>query len=269
MRTVCLLASLVLAAAAAEAKVVTEEVRYTHDQLECVGYLAYDDTRAERRPGVVVVHEWWGLNDYARRRARQLAEMGYVALAIDLYGGGKTTTDREEAARLAGALYQNTDAWRERAKAGFEALARNSCVDPARIVAIGYCFGGASVLQMAYSGLPLAGVVSFHGSLAPPREEDAPRIKARILVLHGADDPFVSAADVAAFQEGVRKAAVDWQMEYYGGAVHSFTNPAVDAAGIDGAKYNRNADERSWRRMQLFFSELFGESVGRGARSDE
>jgi len=263
------LASGVLLAAGAQAKIVTEELRYKDGPTECVGFLAYDDARHDPRPGIIVVHEWWGLNDHAKTRARYLAELGFVALAVDIYGGGKVTTERAEAGALAGAMYENPDALRARARAGFETLAAHKRVDKEKIAAIGYCFGGSTVLHMAYSGLPLAGVVSFHGSLHPPRSEDYGRIKARLLVLHGADDPFVPAKDVAAFQDGVRKAGADWQMEYYGGAVHSFTNPGIDKAGIDGAKYNRAADERSWRRMQLFFNELFGTPVGPPRQSDE
>jgi dienelactone hydrolase len=249
----------VLLAAPAAAKIITQEVAYEHAGAQLVGYLAYDDTVAGRRPGVLVVHEWWGLNDYAKKRARDLAGLGYVALAVDMYGGGKTTTQQQEASKLSGELYEDLDKLRGRARAGYEVLAAHERVDPRRIAAIGYCFGGMTVCQMAYSGLELAGVVSFHGSLRPPEEADSEKIKARLLICHGADDPLIPAEHIEAFQAGLRKAGADWQMVSYGGAVHSFTNPGAGAAGIPGVRYDERADRRSWLYMQLFLAEVFGE----------
>jgi len=248
-----------LLAVSADAKIVTQAVTYEHAGLQLVGYLAYDDAATGRRPGVLVVHEWWGLNEFAKRRARDLAGLGYVALAVDMYGGGKTTTQQQEASKLSGELYEDLDKLRGRAKAGFELLAAHKRVDPKRIAAIGYCFGGMIVCQMAYSGLELAGVVSFHGSLRPPQEGDAGKIKARLLICHGADDPLIPAEHIEAFQAGLRKAGADWQMVSYGGAVHSFTNPEAGAANIPGVRYDERADRRSWQHMQLFLAEVFRE----------
>lgn len=248
-----------LLATGAHAKVVTQAVTYEHAGVQLVGYLAYDDALTGRRPGVLVVHEWWGLNDYARKRARDLAELGYVALAVDMYGGGRTTTQPDEASRLSGELYEDLNKLRERARAGYELLAAHERVDPQRIAAIGYCFGGMTVCQMAYSGLDLAGVVSFHGSLRPPEQADAGKIKARLLICHGADDPLVPAEQIEAFQAGLRKAGVDWQMVSYGGAVHSFTNPGAGVANIAGVRYDERADRRSWQHMQVFLAEVFRE----------
>lgn len=248
-----------LAASLAQAKVVTQEIKYKDGDVECIGYLAFDDAAKGKQPGVIVVPEWWGLNDYAKTRARQLAELGYVAFAIDMYGGGKTADNREDAGKLAGQFYQNPALFRSRFKAAFDKLAADERVDAKRIAAIGYCFGGTTVQQAAFSGLPLAGVVSFHGSLVPPQPEDAGLIKARVLILHGADDPLIKPEDLKVFMEAIAKSGADYEFISYGGAVHSFTNPAADKVGIAGVKYDAKTDERSWRRMQVFFNEVFGE----------
>ncbi|MFO0836999.1 MAG: dienelactone hydrolase family protein [Phycisphaerae bacterium] len=249
--------------AAAQAKLVTQTIEYKHDQLTLKGYLAYDDAASGKRPGVLVVHEWWGCNEYARKRAEQLAGLGYVALAVDMYGEGVTTSDPNKAGELAGQARKDVEQWRARVRAGLDALVKQEQCDPKRVAAIGYCFGGSTVLQLAFSGADVAGVVSFHGSLMPPKPDD--KIKAKILVLHGADDPMVPAEAISAFQEGLRKAGADWQMTYYGKAVHSFTNPGADAVGIDGVRYDRSADLRSWQAMRQFFNELF-ETPNSGAK---
>lgn len=241
-----------------EAKVVTRPVEYRHGDVVLEGFLAYDDGQSGKRPGVLVVHEWWGLNDYARKRATQLAEMGYVAFALDMYGKGVSTANREEAQKLSGPFY-GSPLMRERARAGLAVLAADERVDSKRIAAIGYCFGGTTVLELAYSGADIAGVVSFHGGLTAPKPEDLRNIKARILVLHGAEDPFIPPDAIAAFQKGMQACKADWQMVSYGGAVHSFTNPGVNAANIEGAKYDERADRRSWEDMRQFFREVFGE----------
>jgi dienelactone hydrolase len=247
----------ILMATSAQAAIRTEKVEYRHGDAVLEGYLAYDDALAGKRPGVLVVHEWWGLNDYAKRRAEELARLGYVAFAIDMYGKGKATTDIKEAGRLSGMFKENRPLGRARAAAGLEQLRRQPQVDPTRIAAIGYCFGGTVVLELARSGADIKGVASFHGSLATPNPADAKNIKAKVLVLHGADDPFESPAEVAAFQDEMRQAKVDWQMIFYGGAVHSFTNPDSGRAGIKGVAYNEAADRRSWQAMRAFFDEIF------------
>jgi dienelactone hydrolase len=245
----------------AQAKLVTQTVTYKQDGAECQGFLAYDGAMRGKRPGVLVVHEWWGINDYAKKRAEQLAGLGYVAFAADMYGQGLTTTDPKEAAKQAGALRGNPTLFRARAQAALKVLADNPRVDPKRLAAIGYCFGGTTVLELAYAGADLAGVVSFHGGLTRPSSEEAKSIKARILVLHGADDPHVSAPDIAAFQEAMRQGGVDWQMVFYGGAVHTFTNPAAGSNKASGVAYDERAARRSWRAMQDFFTEIFGKKI--------
>jgi dienelactone hydrolase len=247
----------VLMVGSAQAEVKTQSIEYRHGDAVLVGYLAYDDSMAGRRPGVLVVHEWWGLNDYAKGRAEQLARLGYVAFALDMYGKGMSTTDPKVAGQLSGVFRNDRALGRARAAAGLAVLKGRPEVDPARIAAMGYCFGGTVVLEMARGGADLRGVVSFHGGLATPNPADAKNIRGKVLVLHGADDPFESPAEIAAFQDEMRRAHVDWQMNYYGGAVHSFTNPASSTFGIKGVGYNAEADRRSWLAMRNFFDEIF------------
>jgi dienelactone hydrolase len=250
-------AFILLALTAAEAKIVTQTVTFRQDGTVMRGFLACDDGLQGKRPGVLVVHEWWGLNDFARERALKLAGLGYVALAADMYGGGATTRNREEAGKLAGALLGNPDRLRARAQAALKILAADSRVDPKRLAAIGFCFGGTTVLELANSGADLSGVVSFHGGLPRARPDDLKRIKAAVLVLHGADDPHVSPADIAAFEQAMRQAGADWQMVFFGGAVHGFTNPAAGNNPASGVAYNPGAARRSWRCMQEFFRDIW------------
>ena len=207
---------------------------------------------------MLVVHEWWGLNDYARKRATQLASLGYVAVAIDMYGNGKSTNSAEQAGHWSGE-FSGTQLMRDRAKAGLSLLIKQMRVDPHRIAAIGYCFGGTTVLQLAYSGADLKGVVSFHSSLPSPNPDDMHpgHIKASILICHGADDPFVPSERIADFKKTLSSTDADWTMITYGGAKHSFTNPGASTRGINGLAYHANADRRSWNQMKQFFEELF------------
>lgn len=246
-------------AGGAQAKVITQTVEYKQDGTVLEGFLAYDDAIKGPRPGVLVVHEFWGLNDFAKKRAEKLAEMGYVALAADMYGKGVVTKDPQEARKLAGHL-RGTPLMRTRALAGLDLLKQNKLVDPKRLAAIGFCFGGTTVLELAYAGADLAGVASFHGGLPALKPEDAQNLKAKILVLHGAEDPHIKAEEIAAFQEGLKKAGADWQMVYYGDAVHSFANPEAGLDKSKGAAYNAKAAARSWKEMQLFFQEIFSGS---------
>jgi dienelactone hydrolase len=250
-------ALIALSLTAVEARIITRTMEYRQDGTVMRGFLAYDDGLKAKRPGVLVVHEWWGLNDFARERAVKLAGLGYVALAADMYGGGATTRDREEAGKLAGTLRGNPDRLRARAQAAYKVLATDPRVDPKRLAAIGFCFGGTTVLELAYSGADLAGVVSFHGGLPRPQPGDLKPLKAKILVLHGADDPHVSAADITNFEQAMRQARADWQMVFFGGAAHSFTNPAAGNNPAAGAAYNARAARRSWRCMQEFFREIW------------
>ena len=203
------------------------------------------------------MHEWTGHNPYVRKRAEQLAGLGYVAFALDMYGKGVQAKDAKEAAQLASTYKNDRKLMRARANAGLDVLRKQPLVDTERLAAIGYCFGGTTVLELARGGADLAGVVSFHGDLATPTPEDARNIKGKVLALHGADDPFVPPAVVAAFEEEMRKGAVDWQLVKYGGAVHSFTNPGAGNDNSRGAAYNEKADHRSWEAMKVFFAEIF------------
>jgi dienelactone hydrolase len=246
-----------LVTAASRAAVKTEAIEYKHDDKVLEGYLAYDDAVKDKRPGVLIVHEWTGHNPYVRKRARQLAELGYVAFALDMYGKGILAKSPQEAAKMAAPFKKDRKLMRARATAGLEVLRKQPQVDLARLTAIGYCFGGTTVLELARDGADLAGVVTFHGDLSSPHPEDAKNIKGRVLVLHGADDPFVPAEQVAGFEEEMRKAGVDWQLVKYGDAVHSFTNPGAGTDKKRGAAYNAKADRRSWAAMRTFFSEVF------------
>lgn len=251
----CVLAVLVVAALC-PAGIKQEMMEYKQADATLKSEVFYDDATSDKRPGILVVPEWWGLNDYARSRARQLAELGYVAMAVDVYGDGFVTNDAATAGQYAGRLKNNRALLRARVKAALEQLRLNTHVDPSRTAAIGYCFGGTAVLELARSGANVGGVVSFHGGLDAPTPADTP-IMARVLVCHGGDDAFVKPEEMAAFQDEMRKGDVDWQINVYGGAVHSFTNPDADKAGIQGVKYNASADQRSWRAMKQFFDELF------------
>ena len=241
----------------AQAALHTAVVEYRQGEALLEGYLAYDDGYVGRRPGILVVHEWWGINDFVRKRVDQLAGLGYVAFAADIYGKGVRTSNPKEAGELAGRFRKDRQLLRARAAAGLDVLRQEPHTDPARLGAIGFCFGGTTVLELARSGADLGGTVSFHGGLDTPNPVDAVRIKGRVLALHGADDPIVSAADVAGFEKEMRSARVDWQLNIYGGAVHSFTNPDAGNDPAKGAAYNERAARRAWRAMEQFFRELF------------
>jgi dienelactone hydrolase len=243
--------------ASAHAAVKTEAVAYRHGDTELEGYLAYDDAVQGKRPGILVVPEWWGLGDHAKHSAERLAELGYVAFAVDMYGKGKLTKDPKEAAEWATPFRNDRQLMRDRVTAALDVLRANERVDSARIGAIGYCFGGTTVLELARSGADVKGVVSFHGGLGTPNPADAKNIKGRVLALHGADDPHVPPAEVQAFEQEMRDAKVDWELNAYGGAVHSFTNPAAGDDPSKGAAYNQKAAERSWEAMRYFFATLF------------
>jgi dienelactone hydrolase len=245
-----------LLAGGAQAKLVTRTVEYTQGDTVCKGYLAYDDAAPGKRPGVLVVHEFWGLNDFARKKAEQLAQMGYVAFAADIYGGGQVTKDFQEAAKWSAALKNNPPLLRARALAALKALSAHEPTDPRRLAAIGFCFGGTTVLELAYAGADLVGVVSFHGGLPPAQPEDQKRLKARFLILHGADDPHVPPTEVMRFLEAIRE-GVDWQLIAFGGVVHSFTNPEAGRDKSKGVAYDPLAAKRSWRYMQVFLEEIF------------
>lgn len=257
-QTMCLFVALLAFTSAAHAAVQTKTVPYKVGQLECVGYLAWDDAVQGRRPGVLVVHEWWGLNEYARSRAEQLASLGYVAFAADIYGEGKTAKHPQEAGQMAAMVRENVEDWRERATTALDVLRKQPQCDPERLAAIGYCFGGSTALQLAYTGADLDAVVTFHGALPVPSAEEAGNIKGTVMICHGADDSFIPEETIQEFRSALDEAQVDWQMVYYAGAQHSFTVPSADEHGIDGIKYDKKADRRSWQQMLGLFREKFG-----------
>jgi dienelactone hydrolase len=239
------------------AAVKTETVEYTDGKTVLEGYLAWDESLPGKRPGVVAVHEWTGLGDYVKGKVRQLAGMGYVAFAADIYGKGIRPQSPEEAGKVAGIFKNDRALTRSRISAALAQLLKNKNVDPKRVAAIGYCFGGMVVLELARSGATVAGVVTFHGSLDTPTPGEAKNIKAKVLALQGGDDPHVPVSARQAFEEEMRSGGVDWQMVVYGGAVHAFTNPAAGNDPAKGAAYNEKADRRSWEAMGRFFEEIF------------
>jgi dienelactone hydrolase len=257
MSTVIALLCVCLLTVSAHAAVKTETVEYKAGDTLLKGYLAYDDSVKGERPGVLVVHEWTGLGEHPKASARKLAGLGYIALAVDMYGEGKLTSDTGEAARLSSEIKNNPDLLNERFSAAMGELGANPLCDRSRIAAIGYCFGGTVVLEMARMGADLAAVVSFHGGLGSNvPKDDRGMIRAMVLACHGADDPHVPPEEVQAFQDEMREAAADWVFISYGNAVHSFTNPRADS---ESARYNEKAARRSWEAMKSFLSEAFAE----------
>ncbi len=240
-----------------EAKVLSKVVPYTYAETAFEAYMAWDDSIKGKRPGILVVHEWWGLNEYARSRAEQLAALGYVALAVDMYGKGKVTTHPEKAGEWAKLTTGNIDEWFGRANQGLKLLQADPYVDPTRLGAIGYCFGGATVMQLVYGGAPVKGVVSFHGSLPLPQDSQPIHNSSKVFIAHGAADPFLKPDHIQQFKDVLEKAEIDWQMVMYGGAQHSFSNPSASQYGMNGVQYQKEADQRSWIHMQQFFDELF------------
>lgn len=238
------------------AEIVTREIEYTHGDVTLKGFFAYDDAIDGPRPGVAVVHEWWGRNAYVEQRARELAELGYAALAIDMYGNARTTDDPSEAGRLASQFRgDGNELGRQRALAGIETLKAQPEVDGERIAIMGYCFGGTVSLEVARSGADIDAAISFHGGLATAKPAQAGQVKASILVLHGAADPMVPADEVAALQKELDDAGADWTFVAYSGAVHSFTNPEADGRNMNGVAYHEKANKRSWETMKAFLTE--------------
>lgn len=257
MKKLLLVCAVLLFSINAEASIKTKVIEYKQGETTLEGYVAWDDAMGAQRPGVLIVHEWTGINDHMRQRAEMLAKLGYVAFAADIYGKGIRPATQPEAAKTAGIYKDDRPLLRERVRAGLDELKKQKRVDPQRIAAIGYCFGGTTVLELARDAADIKGVVSFHGGLSTPTPQDAKNIKAKVLALHGADDPFVKADEVVAFQDEMRKGGVDWQFISYSNAVHSFTNKAAGSDNSKGAAYNEKADRRSWEAMKAFFAEIF------------
>lgn len=235
----------------------TQTLTYSDAGVTLKGFLAYDDKGSGKRPGILVMPEAFGLGKNAKDRARRLAELGYVALGGDPYGDGREFTDLQDAMKVAGALMADPAKFRARARAALDALAALPQVDARRLAAIGYCMGGTFALELARDGAPLRGVVSFHGGLATQRPAVEGQVKAKVLVLHGADDPLIPSAQVTGFVDEMTKARADWEFVSYGNTVHSFTNPDADGTMMPGIKFNAQSDARSWTAMRNFFEEIF------------
>lgn len=241
----------------AEAAIETHVIEYNKGDQVFEGYLAFDNSINGKRPGVLIIHQWKGLGKYERMRAEKLAELGYVAFAADVYGKGVRPSTSQEAGALAGKFKNDTALYRENMRAGLEELKKHKMVDSKRLAAIGYCFGGTGVLELARDGAEIAGVVSFHGGLATVNPAKNGDIKCKILVQHGADDPHVPAEEIAAFQDEMRNCGADWLFVSFGGAVHSFTDIYAGNDKSRGAAYDEKADARSWEIMKVFFNEIF------------
>jgi dienelactone hydrolase len=266
-RALYALLSVLALAPLAGAEVRTKTIEYEHGELVLEGLLVWDDAQAtseKRAPGVLVCHEWWGCDAYAKKRAEQLARMGYVAFALDLYGRGRTTGEPTKAKEWSGALYADPETTRARAALGLAQLTAQPMVDPARCAAIGYCMGGTIALELARTGAELRGVVAFHASVisATGNDEEAlaqnKKIRATLTICHGQDDAFVQPEEIARFHAQMKAAGVDYQLLAYAGAVHSFTNPGADAHKIPGVAYQAKADQRSWEHMRAALAEAFG-----------
>jgi len=246
--------------AQASSKVVGETVDYKAEGTALKGYIAYDDSIKGKRPGVLIVHEWWGLNDYAKKRADMLAGLGYTALAVDMYGEGKNTKHAEDANKFMTEVMSNMDVAQKRFKAAMDLLMAQPTVNPDDIAAIGYCFGGGVVLYMASVGTDLDGAVSFHGSVGAASKPEPGSVKARILVFTGDADPLVPLEQVEAFKKQMDGANVDYEVVVYPGAKHSFTNPDADEYGKSNdmpLAYNKEADQKSWAQMEEFLKTVF------------
>jgi len=257
-KTLALSLALVASASAAMAAIKTEVVEYKDGDQVLEGFIAYDDANDKPRPGILVIHDWTGLQDYAKSRTTQLAELGYVAFAADVYGKGVRPTDPKECAIQAGTYKNDLPLLRRRVTLALDELKKNSRVDKAKLAAIGYCFGGTSVLELARSGADVKGVVSFHGGLGTKLPAAPGGIKAKILVCHGADDPFVKPPEVDAFKAEMTESKADLKFVAYPGAVHSFTKKEAGNDPSKGQAYNEKADTESWSAMKKFFKEIFG-----------
>jgi len=260
MYKIIMVALLLSISATAHAKIQTKEIVYKVNQTELTGYLAFDDTISGKRPGILVVHEWWGHNDYARKRAEMLAALGYTAFAIDMYGTGKLASHPDDAKKFMMAVMSDQANMKQRFLAGLDVLLAQATVDTTKTAAIGYCMGGGIALNMARAGVDLDGVVVFHGGLGTETPVKKGQIKAKIRVFTGGADAFVPQKQVQAFEQEMKAADVDYKLKIYPGVTHSFTSPAAD----DFAKkyklpfaYSPTADQDSWQQMQVFFNKLF------------
>jgi dienelactone hydrolase len=258
MKKICVSFFLTFLAGAAHSALVEKPVIYQQGGATLEGFHVYDDSRSGKRPAVLVIHQWTGLSDYEKRRSRMLAEMGYNVFAADIYGQG-IRPQAPASGKEAGKYKGDRSLFRARLNAALEWLKADEHTELKKIAAIGYCFGGTGVLELARAGTDIAGVVSFHGGLDAATDSiaQAGKISTQILVLHGAADPYVPASQVAAFQKEMTNAKANWEMVFYSDAVHSFTHREIGSDASKGAAYNESADRRSWLAMQSFFNEIF------------
>lgn len=254
MKKIFALLAMITAFAATSMAGENFEYKSGNDVME--GYLAQPTTKRLNNPAVLIVHDWMGISEATKKKADEMAEMGYVALAVDVYGKGVRPKDPKEAGAQAGKYKKNVKLLRERMQAAMNALKENPTIDPSNIVVFGYCFGGTAALELARTGADLKGAVSFHGGLATPKPADAKNIKAKVLVLHGAVDPHVKQSEVNAFQKAMDRAGVDYQLIAYSGAVHAFTSKEAGNDPKKGAAYNEAADRRSWQHFKDFMNEV-------------
>jgi dienelactone hydrolase len=260
MKTLIFFIGLMLATFAAHAAVLGKEVSYNSNGTTLKGYIAFDDAVKGKRPGILVIHEWWGHNEYARRRARMLAEQGYTALAVDMYGDGKQAHHPDDAGKFASEVSKNAVLAKARFDAAYNLISKEDTVDADNIAAVGYCFGGSVALNMARIGEPLKAVVSFHGGLGTTSPAEAGKVKARIASFTGEEDPMIPATQVAAFRQEMDKAGVTYKVVTYPGAKHAFTNPDADKYGQEfklPLAYNATADKASWDEGLAFLAEAF------------
>lgn len=239
------------------AELQRENIHYQNQDTELEGYLVRDDQYKGKRPGILMVHEWWGLNKFVRSRADQLATEGYVVFAADMYGKGRVTRHPDQASTWMKEVLANSTQWVDRANSALSILKAQSSVDEQQTAAIGYCFGGATVMKMAYSGSDVDLVASFHGSLPVATGQELDNIRTRILVAHGNADPFVSLEQVDAFRQALEKSGADWTMMEFGGVKHSFTNPDAADYGIEALAYDRQADAQSWEMLLWQLNDVF------------
>jgi dienelactone hydrolase len=238
------------------ATIIEKPVDYKAGSLDCEGWAAFDDANSAKRPSVLIVHQWTGVSDNEKMRAKMLAELGYNVLVADVYGKGIRPQPPASGAE-AGKYKKDRALLRERLTAALQVLLKDSRTDTSRVACIGYCFGGTAAIELGRSGAPVKGVVSFHGGLDSPTPADGKNIKGKVLALHGADDPFVPAADIAAFEKEMKDAGVAYQLVSYPGAVHAFTQKGAGNDNSKGAAYNEAADKASWEEMKTFFDKLF------------
>jgi dienelactone hydrolase len=257
MKKLLFLLSSLLFAGESMATIKTENIDYSSNGTMMQGYLAYDDAKKGPRPGILIVHDWMGLGSFTKEKAEKLAKEGYVAFAVDIYGKGIRPKDQKEAAEFANQYKNDRPLLRKHIRAAYDKLVGMKEVNPNKILVMGYCFGGTTALELARSGVPLVGTVSFHGGLSTPTPEDAKNIKGRVLVMHGADDPNVPPAEVEAFKDEMKKANVNMKFIAYPGAVHGFTNKEAGNDNSKGVAYNAEADRKSWEEFEKFLKEVF------------